>query len=122
MSERFKDLKNGIILDHKTGLQWQAKAQKQMPWQEARNYAKSLRLGKYADWRLPTIEELETLLNREKYDPASDFPNMSNYHFWSSSSYAYNLSYAWVVDFYLGYVSNNDKTYGSYARCVRSGS
>jgi hypothetical protein len=41
--------------------------------------------------------------------------------YWSSSSYATNVSYAWGVSFNGGYVDFDDKSLAGYARCVRSG-
>ncbi len=41
--------------------------------------------------------------------------------FWSSSSYAPNSDYAWLVYFYNGYVDDYFKHFGLYVRCVRSG-
>ena len=37
---------------------------KDISWRRANKYAENLSLGGYSDWRLPTIEELDTL-----YDP-----------------------------------------------------
>jgi hypothetical protein len=39
--------------------------------------------------------------------------------YWSSSSYAGSTSYAWYVDFYVGFVSNRVKTARHHVRCVR---
>jgi hypothetical protein len=41
--------------------------------------------------------------------------------YWSSSSYAGGASYAWLVDFYNGYVDRNVKIGTHYVRCVRRG-
>ena len=41
--------------------------------------------------------------------------------YWSSSSYAYDVSYAWGVDFNGGYVVGLGKSGTFYARCVRGG-
>ena len=57
----------GIFEDEETGLMWKRNDNgKNTDWHGANEYAKSLKLGGYTDWRLPTIEELETL-----YDPES---------------------------------------------------
>jgi len=112
---RFED-KGGFVIDHKTCLEWSDVAG-QMSLCEADEYADSLGDG----WRLPTIEELETLIDRSKANPASPFPGMTSECFWSSSSYAGDSYYAWYVDFYNGSVNSYDKTGSNYVRCVRSG-
>ena len=54
-----------IVVDEGTGLMWTRRDNgEDINWREANEYAMHLRLGGYADWRLPTIEELEKL-----YDP-----------------------------------------------------
>ncbi len=50
--------------DAKTGLGWQCESPGEMAWQEALQYAKSLSLDGKNDWRLPTLAEPETLLDR----------------------------------------------------------
>jgi hypothetical protein len=95
-----------------------------MNWHEAMQYARDLKLGKYLDWRLPTIEELITLINFEKNDPASSFPGMSSSVYWSSSSYhsvPQNRFLAWYVDFRHGWVDAYDKANCPFVRCVRRG-
>jgi hypothetical protein len=117
MKKRFKILNKRTILDTKTGLEWERAANGPMTWQAAMDYATAKGKG----WRLPTIEELITLINFSKYDPASDFPGMSPYWLWSSSSYAYDVSYAWLVNFNNGAMDGYGKSATSYVRCVRSG-
>jgi len=114
---RFKKTTNEIVLDTKTGLEWQANATESITWREAMDYAESLGDG----WRLPTIEELITLIDYNRSNPATGFPDHPSAWFWSSSVYASNSSYACFVYFYNGYVYHNDKYYNYHVRCVRYG-
>jgi hypothetical protein len=120
MTERFKILKYSV-LDLKTGLEWQKDAGGRMSWDEAMEYASSLRLGKHSDWRVPTIEELLTLIDFAKTGPASSFPAMPSHWFWSSSSYSGSSSNAWLVSVNFGSVSNDVKTNSFNVRCIRRG-
>jgi len=117
--DRFVDLKNGIIRDTKTGLEWQAEPLQPAPWQEQMDAAARLDLGDHTDWRLPTVEELVALIDYSKSNPASEFPRMPSDWFWSSSARAASASYAWGVAFSYGGVYDDGKTLGNYARCVR---
>ena len=51
------------------------------------------------------------------------FTNVQAYYYWSSTTYASNTSYAWVVDMDRGYVDDGTKSDdGSYVWPVRGGS
>ncbi|MGI6395341.1 MAG: DUF1566 domain-containing protein [bacterium] len=122
-----------VVKDSVTGLEWQRTlpaiydgctggdpAGSTCLWQEALDYCETLDYGGYSDWRLPTIEELKTLIDDTKNDPVSSFPGMPSNIFWSSSSYVYNNRVPWIVYFYDGHVASSYlKTYEYYARCVR---
>jgi hypothetical protein len=57
-------------VDSSTGLMWAAKdSGKSVTWRQARKYCRNLRLAGYADWRLATLDELETLVVNGAYDP-----------------------------------------------------
>jgi len=116
---RFEDNDNGTVTDIETKLVWQKDHADPLTWQETMNYAESLSLAGHNDWRLPTAEELFTLVDFSKHSPASSFPEMLTNYFWTSSSYAPNSDYAWGVDFSGGYVYNVDKNGDHYVRCVR---
>jgi len=76
---------------------------------------------KHSDWRLPTIEELLTLVNYEKRRPACDLEDtISSSRYWSSITYVDNTDYAWDVYFYYGSSSYYNKTNNYYVRCVRN--
>ena len=59
---RFIVYEGDIVLDTKTNLMWAAKDNgKNISWQEAKLYCEKYSAGGYADWRMPTAEELRTL-------------------------------------------------------------
>jgi len=84
--------------------------------------------GGFSDWRMPTVQELMTIVDRDKGSPAIDdfyFLNIVYYvdsvspNYWSSTTYASN--YAWGVYFYNGNVAPYGKGKGFYGCAVRSG-
>ncbi len=59
---RLASLGNGVCRDTVTGLMWQVgRSGEFASLAEAAAYARGLSLGGYADWRLPTNDELYTL-------------------------------------------------------------
>ncbi len=58
----YKDNGDGTITDLNTGLIWQKTMHEKMSFSEAINYAKTLNLAGYSDWRIPTIKELYSLI------------------------------------------------------------
>ena len=112
---------DAIVTDTKMGLIWQKTYETTKDWQEALDYCEDLTYAGYSDWRLPNKNELASLVNYEKYDPASDFPDMPSQSFWSSSTGVVNAYLAWRVYFGSGsmdYLDKPDDTY--YVRCVRN--
>ena len=95
------DLLNGTVTDHKTGLMWQqADDGITRTWSQAKTYCNGLVLGGYDDWGLPRIDQLLTIVDYTRFDPAIHpaFDCRSD-DYWSSSTYAYNPDDAWVRRF-----------------------
>ena len=88
------------------------------------NALNAANFGGFSDWRMPTREELRSIVNYGKYNPAIDtayFPGTLASSYWSSTTYALSTSYAWHVDFYHGYGNLSSKSSSYYVRAVRGG-
>jgi hypothetical protein len=118
------------MTDNLTGLMWTKDANLSggtMYWQQALDYANNLTLAGYSDWRLPNVNELESLTNaNEAYSStwlnSQGFTNVQDYYYWSSTSYAGFLDSAWIVYMRNVYVSYDLKSNDvSYVWPVRSG-
>ncbi len=117
-----------IVTDSKTKLMWQDNADASSitrNWQGAIDYCEALNFGGYTDWRLPNINELKSITDRTRNNPAINpaFVNVTtNNNYWSSTSYIGNTDGAWILSFYYGYMNAIIKDSGNeYLRCVRGG-
>jgi hypothetical protein len=62
--DRFVDNGDGTVTDSKTGLMWaKTDSSGDISWHDAKLYCEYIILSDYTDWRMPTIEELETLFD-----------------------------------------------------------
>lgn len=127
---RFETDAAGTVVDRTTGLRWMRCALGQQwngadctgvplasRWAGGFDQAIALnRRGGYAghaDWRLPTLVELESLVERRCHDPAIDlgrFPSSPVTGFWSSTPHA-SPNHAMLVHFKYGgsYMGNKDQ-------------
>jgi hypothetical protein len=108
-------------VDPQTGLEWQCGSPGLMTWHEALHYARSLVLTGYTDWRLPTVRELESLLDRSRYRPEmrTDIPFRDELSYWSATTFGPHRHSAWIVMFDGAYVLSYYKTNLHHVRCLR---
>ena len=118
---------DGTVTDTDTGLMWQQGTETDTyKWEQALSYCETSTLAGYNDWRLPNVNELQSLVDYSELIPSINttfFPNTQSSPYWSSSTTYARYPYgAWFVDFGNGYVGSYGKSYGYYyVRAVRSG-
>jgi hypothetical protein len=135
---------SGEVTDNYTGLIWQqtdsaaASGATVIPWTGAAGYCSGLTLNGHA-WRVPSINELATLVDEAHVAPAinkTTFPNTkygsySNNWYWASTTYG-TSSTGWAINFDDGFTGYNAGTAtgknggpewnyftGAWVRCVR---
>lgn len=132
---RFTDNGDGTITDTLTGLLWLKNANcfGARSWAAALSAANTLAGsacglsdGSVAGgWRLPDVNELESLLDASKINPplptGHPFTGVQSSLYWSSTTSANDPSYAWGVYFYDGFVVNFLKVSLGYVWPVRGG-
>ncbi|MBS9782388.1 MAG: DUF1566 domain-containing protein [Arcobacter sp.] len=87
----------------------------------AETYCKNLKLGGYTNWRIPTLNELLSIVDRNNEPHInSSFQNTSYSDYWSSEEDdIYSSTMNKVLDFYNGYSSREKRTSKQNIRCVR---
>ncbi len=123
------DQSDDTVTDNLTGLMWARDADKDgtKNWNDAKAYCNTLTIGPYTDWRLPTLREIQSLCHYGYFDPAvpnvegsgkgpeevalggDPFNNLKSSslsaYYWTSTIYAGDISYAWIVSLRNGSVS-----------------
>jgi hypothetical protein len=114
------------VTDNLTGLMW-ARAPSATPaiWSAALTSANGTLCG-FSDWRVPNINEIESLVNSEVSSQATflngqGFTGVQTDGYWSSSSLVSSAANAWVVNMSDGYVYPDLKTYSFFVWPVRAG-
>ncbi|MEA1934028.1 MAG: DUF1566 domain-containing protein [Thermodesulfobacteriota bacterium] len=127
-SSRFECVMDGeAVLDKETGLTWAKDANivaATKTWQNAMSYCRNLSIADRKGWRLPTVEELASLVDTTQDNPAlpsgHPFVNVQSDFYWSSTAYEYHPDVAWGVGMYGGGVYVDDKGNRYYVWPVRS--
>lgn len=150
-NNRFTDHSDGTVTDELTGLMWLKDANcpfTTRPWQTALNDVVELNTSgtmnsltcadysgtPYTDWRLPTVKELQSLVNFGYFDPAlsnaagtarwsegNAFWGVVSNDYWSSTTIAAITAGAWIVRLNGGDVNVGLKSNIYYVWPVRAG-
>ncbi|UCD89981.1 MAG: DUF1566 domain-containing protein [Desulfobacterales bacterium] len=120
----FVDNGNGTVTDRATGLMWQKDGSPDgMMWQNAREYVNKLNSEPFAghsDWRLPTIEELASLMKPKKSKGHIYIdPVFSRKHDICWSADAFGADTAWYTSFKSGMIRHSYHFF-YYVRAVRT--
>jgi len=141
------DAANDAVMDNLTGLMWPRSGSQHLTlsgtrtWERALDYAWLLNhiiYGKYGegsglcgyeDWRLPNVNELESLVNANAQNPgewlnSQGFIDIQTHDsYWSSTTAVDTPNIAWYVSMWCGHVSSTDKSQSDhlYVMPIRSG-
>ena len=151
-SLRYRDNGDGTIIDTNTGLTWEKKSDdgglhyhdnhfvwtpgpgSVWEWIDALNAENGTGFAGHADWRVPNLRELQSIVNYQNTGPAtgSEFNTAcapgcpvtacsctEPAPVWTSTSFAVDPTLAWWVDFSNGFVGNDAKTASWHVRAVR---
>lgn len=132
---------NAAVLDRETGLVWERSAadkngngdleDDRRPWTAAHSYCATLRLGNRNGWRLPTVQELGSLVDATQANPSlpSGHPfinvvrpvfNQAIYA-WTATTGLTDATRAWGVFFLNGNIFTDGKDDSNFVWCVRGG-
>jgi len=125
------------VTDSLTGLMWvKSPDSSQIAWVDALAIAKGLFLCGHSDWRLPNVNELESLTHAGYFEEScggapcacnaawlvsQGFSGMSPSGYWTSTTDAHDENRAWDIQPCHGYMYNDDKTLLRTAWPVRGG-
>ncbi len=125
---------SAAVLDRETGLVWEQAPDgtNTYPWSNADItltaawHCNRLTVGNRKGWRLPTLQELASLVDPSHPNPAlpAGHPfssSVQSSYYWSASTSASNASLAWAVGLFDGDVSVDYKADTLFAWCVRGG-
>lgn len=114
MTKRFEKL--SWVLDHEFGIEWSSTIEPDMDWDDAGTYAANM------GGRLPTIQELLSLVKYDRTNPAIDtdlFPATKPNWYWTSTPRSGLEHEKFCVSFNGGCTMARDKVGLNSVRIVR---
>ena len=90
-------------------------------WNSIINVTNGEQLCGYGDWRIPSVEQLRSIVNYSRTNPSIDlyyFPNTKSGIYWTASPLADDGEYAWQFYFDYGYDYGDYRHHPSHVRLV----
>jgi len=121
------NMAGAAVLDRETGLVWEQSPSLSISnWNVASFHCITLNTGARSGWRIPTLQELMSLLDRSvSPGPAlpsgHPFSNVQRSAYWSATARDNNTGVAWIAEFETGGVDVISKVDSTFVWCVRGG-
>jgi len=128
---------SSVTVDNRTGLMWATNPDDSCAtcpggfvssgtytWEPAIARCEGLTYAGFADWRLPNVKELVSIVDYSQLSPSINrayFLNTQSEYYWSSTTLVAYTPAALIVYFVNGFIFSNNKTGSFYVRCVRGG-
>jgi len=121
--KRFQDALDGnAVLDKETGLVWKKTITAlELDWTTAMDYCHQQNVDERKGWRLPSVEELASLLDGAALPTGHPFTLGEADYFWTSTESAANASNAFYVRMSIGNILTSAKSNTYYVWLVRGG-
>ena len=115
---------SAVVKDTRNGIYWEdtpASAKSSEDWKDARRRCERLQLDGMTGWRLPTFEELLSIVDYAKSRPAviAPFEYTAEESYWSATPFSANFDRAWTIDFRTGETYYSYKRTNHAVRCVK---
>lgn len=124
--DRARMAEDSVVIDTRTDLMWQDNDDSNahvVTWFEGIQYCEYLEFAGFNDWRMPNINELVSIVDYSRSDPALPevFEQRWSLEYWSSTGdIRSQYDRAWRVDFNDGSTPRVNKyDNNAYVRCVR---
>ena len=97
-----------VIVDNNTGLTWaKSPSSSEYTWDNRATPCNNLNgtnYGEKSNWRVPSLLELQTIVDTSRYNPAtnSNFGVSARYDLWTDNAFEGNSSYSWSFSPYVG--------------------
>ncbi|MDQ1340909.1 MAG: hypothetical protein QG567_2067 [Campylobacterota bacterium] len=121
-----RDDEKEIVFDNQTNLSWQDNRDAKITtrsFKEAISWCEEFAFAGYDDWRLPSVDELFTIVDKIKQKPAikDGFKYIISSYYWTSTEHEKNTGRSWFVSFDNGYRYSYHQKRKFFIRCVRDG-
>jgi len=123
-ADLIRDKNLNVVIDFNTKLMWQDDSECsnfRTNWESAIDYCEKSSFENYTDWRLPTKEELLSIvdLKQEKVKIHRSFKYAQPYAYWSADKKISYEALAWRVNMDEGKAHWGAKRFDFFVRCVR---
>jgi hypothetical protein len=123
------NMSSAAVLDRETGLVWErSPSNNDINWLSAQRHCNNLTVGNRKGWRLPTVQELASLVDPSVPFPGPSLPaghpfsNVQSSFYWSATTNAdLSILAAWGVYFSNGLVMMDVLSLFNCVWCVRGG-
>ncbi|HEU4684332.1 MAG TPA: DUF1566 domain-containing protein [Nitrospira sp.] len=118
------EFKGQAVRDTATGLIWELTPQSGVyDWETAHQRCSASSVGGHTGWRIPTLDELRTLIDPTMIDvklPAGHpFSRVESALYWSATKSRPDAPYAWTVNFSSGSAMALERYMAGFVWCVR---
>jgi len=115
---------SSVVTDKKNMIYWQDDASSKATsedWDDAILYCKKLEIDGKRDWRLPTFDELLSIVDYSRVNPAIDpiFEEVAEGTYWTATNFSTTDARAWTIHFSTGMTYYSYKTTNHAVRCVK---